>query len=69
MNIMLIMPSLHLACDELTAIIRCLNSHFCAVSERRPCDIVRFFGRRMVAVASTILFNSEIYKNLKIVSP
>ena len=26
------MPSLHLACDELTAIVRCLNSHFRAVS-------------------------------------
>ena len=39
-----VMPSLHLACDELTMIVRCLNSNFRAVSIRRPYDIVRFLG-------------------------
>ena len=57
------MPSLHLVYDELTAIVRCLNSHF-------RTEIVRyrtFFGRRRVVVASTILYNSELYKKFKIV--
>ena len=39
-----IMPSLHLAYDELTAIVRCLNFHFRAISVRRSYDIVRFLG-------------------------
>ena len=39
-----IMPSLHLAYDELTAIVRCLNSHFRTISVRRSYDIVRFLG-------------------------
>ena len=38
------MPSLHLAYDELTAIVRCLNSHFRAISVRRSYEIVRFLG-------------------------
>ena len=38
------MPSLHLAYDELTAIVRCLNSHFRAISVRRSYDIVQFWG-------------------------
>ena len=57
------MPSLHLAYDELTAIVRCLNSHFRAISVRRSYDI-RWF---LVVVASTILFNSELYEKFKIV--
>ena len=52
-----VMPSLHLACDELT------------ISVRSPYDIVRFFGRRRVAAASPILFNSELYQKIKIVKP
>ena len=60
-----LMPSLHLAYDELTAPVRCLNSHFREASVRRQYDIVRFHGRRRVAVASTILFNSALYKNRK----
>ena len=40
----LLMPSLHLVNDELTAIVRCLNSHFRAISVRRSYDIVRFLG-------------------------
>ena len=56
------MPSLHLAYDDLTVPVRCLNSHFRAVSVRRPYDIVRFHGRRRVALASSILYNSELYK-------
>ena len=52
-----VMPSLHLAYDELTAIVRCLNSHFRTISY--------VFGRRRVVVASTILFNSELYKKKK----
>ena len=39
-----IMPSLHLAYDELTAIVRCLNSYFRAISVRKSYDIVRFMG-------------------------
>ena len=39
-----LMPSLHLVYDELTAIVRCLNSHFRAISVRRSYDIVRFLG-------------------------
>ena len=39
-----LMPSLHLAYDELTAIARCLNSHFRTISVRRSYDIVRFLG-------------------------
>ena len=39
-----LMPSLHLAYDELTAIVRCLNSHFRTISVRRSHDIVRFLG-------------------------
>ena len=58
-----VMPSLHLAYDELTAIVRCLNFHFRAISVRYR----TFFGRRRVVVASTILFNSELYKKFKIV--
>ena len=58
------MPSLHLAYDELTAIVRCLSSHFRAISVRRSYDIARFLGRRRVVVASTILFNSELYKKI-----
>ena len=38
----LVMPSLHFACDDLTTIVRCLNSNYRAVSVRRPYDIVRF---------------------------
>ena len=60
----LLMPSLILAYDELTAIVRCLNSHFRTISVLRT-EIVRyrtFIGRRRVVVASTILFNSELYK-------
>ena len=57
------MPSLHLAYDELTAIVRCLNFNFRAISVRTSYDIVRFLG----VVASTILFNSELYKKFKIV--
>ena len=45
------MPSLHLAYDELTGIVRYRT----------------FFGRCRVVVASTILFNSELYKKFKIV--
>ena len=63
MTIQSLMPSLHLAYDELTAIVRRLNSHF-------RTEIVRyrtFLGRRRVVVASTILFNSELYKKIKIV--
>ena len=56
------MPSLYLACDGRTAPVRCLNSHFSAIFVRRPYDIVRFHGRRRVAVASMILYNSELYK-------
>ena len=40
-----LMPSLHLACDELTVIVQCLNSHLCAVSVRRLYDIVQFLAR------------------------
>ena len=36
-----LMSSLHLAYDELPAIVRCLNSHF---RVRRSYDIVRFLG-------------------------
>ena len=43
-NFSQLMPSLHLAYDELTAIVRCLNSHFRAISVRRPYNIVRFLG-------------------------
>ena len=39
----IILP-LHLACDELTAIVRFLNSHIRAVSIQRPYDSVRFLG-------------------------
>ena len=39
-----LMPSLHLAYDELTAIVRCLNSYFRAIAVRRSYDIVRFSG-------------------------
>ena len=39
-----VMPSLHLACDELTAIIMMPKFHFHVVSVRRPYDIVRFLG-------------------------
>ena len=55
-------PSLHLACNDFTAPAQCLNSRFRAVSVRRPCDIVRFHGRRRVAVACTILYYSGLYK-------
>ena len=67
-----LMPSLRLACDELTAIIRCLNSHFRAVSVWRPYVIVRYrtvFGCRRVAVTSTSLINSELYKKIKNCKP
>ena len=30
-NMLSVMPSLHLTCDDLTAPVRCLNSHFCVV--------------------------------------
>ena len=56
------MPSLHLAYDELTELVQCLNFHFRQASVQRPYNIVRFHGRRRVAVASAILFNSAIYK-------
>ena len=56
------MPSFHLACDDLTAPIQCLNSRSGTVSVRRTYDIERSHVRRMVAVASTILYNSELYK-------
>ena len=39
-----LMPSLHMAYDELTAIVRCLNSHFRTISVQRSYDIVRFLG-------------------------
>ena len=53
------MHNLHLACDELTVPVQCLNFHFRAASERRPYNIVRFHGRFRVAVASSVLYNSE----------
>ena len=53
------MHNLHLACDELTGSVQCLNFHFPAASKRRPYNIVRFQGRFRVAVASMVLFNSE----------
>ena len=34
-DLIFFMPSLHLAYDEFTAIVRCLNSHFRAISVRR----------------------------------
>ena len=55
---------LHLAYDQLTGIVRCLNSHFRTISVRIS---YIFLGRRRVVVASTILFNSELYKKFKIV--
>ena len=58
---MCIMPSLHLVYDELTAIVRCINSHFRAISVRRSYDIVRFLGRSRVVVASTILFMLRLH--------
>ena len=73
---LVLMPSLHLAYDELTGIVRCLNSHFRTIIVRYRTfldlrtEIVRyrtFLGRRRVVVASTILFNSELYKKIKIV--
>ena len=45
------------------------DAHFRAVSVWRPYDFIRFRGRRRVTVASMILFNSELYKKLKIVNP
>ena len=60
-----VMPSLHLAYDESTTTVRCLKSHFRAIYVRRSHDIVRFHGHRGVVVASTILFNSELYKKIK----
>ena len=46
--------------DQLTAIVRCLNSNFRAVSEGGRTIFVHVYRR--VAVASTIMFNSELYK-------
>ena len=59
------MPSLHLAYDEPTTTVRCLKSHFRAIYVQRSHDIVRFHGHPGVVVASTILFNSELYKKNK----
>ena len=53
------MHNLHLACEELTVSVQCLNFHFRAASERRPYNIVRFQRSFRVAVASAVLFNSE----------
>ena len=56
------MPSLHLANDELTDPVQCINSHFHVASVQRSYNIVRLHGHRKVAVASKILFNSALYK-------
>ena len=59
------MPCLHLACDELTAIVRCLNSHFHAVSVRKLYDIVRFLEEasselNKIVEAKPLLFCSTL---------
>ena len=59
------MPCLHLAYDELRAIVRCLNSHFLSDLPTGAVRYCTFFGRLRVVVASTILFNSELYKKIK----
>ena len=41
-QVLMINACLHLVYDELTAIVRCLNSRFRAISVRRSNDIVCF---------------------------
>ena len=54
-----------LACDELTAPIRCLKSHFRAASVRKANDFVRFHGHCRVAVASRFFFFVFFFLTLK----
>ena len=69
------MPSLHLACDELKASVRCSYLPFrcpylpfrAASARKQPAAIRLSYGFRPGAVASTIfvLFNSALWEMLK----